>query len=289
MPTSPSRKPGIKPAATKPPATATGKRILRPLLWFAALVALAVVVIALPASMVRRFLPSAVAADDFSGSVWHGSAGSITLGGQNVGALEWHLSPWPLFALNLVADLHWVKMGFVADGTVTLNAHEVTLRNLQGGGPIEDLHDLGIAPGWHGAADFRFSEVQASFGGGALGGTAGRGAVTLHSAVGDVRLTDLASPAIAHGVDLGGYTLHVAEPRLAPGADAAAELSDAGGPLEVRATIHLAANGHSGTLSGTVKARADAPPPVRTQLDQLAELHAPDAQGRIPVDLEFTL
>jgi len=243
-----------------------------------------VVAIALPASMVGRFLPPDVAADDFSGSVWHGSAGSVRLRGRNVGALEWHVNPWSLFSLTLEASLHWVKVGFVADGTAEIPLHDVPLRDVQGSGPLEDLRDLGIAQDWHGAADFKFSELRASFAGGAAVGGA-----TLRRAVGDLNAAGLNSPAVADGADLGGYTLHFAATSITPGADITAQLSDTGGPLEVRATLDFSADGHTGTLTGSVRPRADAPPALRSQLDELAQLHAPDAQGRIPVDLEFTL
>jgi hypothetical protein len=42
-------------------------------------------------------------------------------------------------------------------------------------------------------------------------------------------------------------------------------------------------------LSGTVKERSDAPPALRSQLANLTQLHPRDDQGRIPVELEFTL
>jgi hypothetical protein len=88
---------------------------------------------------------------------------------------------------------------------------------------------------------------------------------------------------------LGGYTLLFAAASVTPGADVTAQLSDTGGPLELQATVNFSADGHTGTLMGSVRARPDAPAALRTQLGQLAQLHAADAQGRIPVDLEFTL
>ncbi len=50
---------------------------------------LAVVVAALPASLVARFLPPWIHAEDFSGSIWHGSAGKISVDSRDAGALEW--------------------------------------------------------------------------------------------------------------------------------------------------------------------------------------------------------
>ncbi len=82
--------------------------------------------------------------------------------------------------------------------------------------------------------------------------------------------------------------MHFDDPAIAPGADVAAVLTDTGGPLELDATIQLSAAQRRGTLSGTVRARADAPAQLISELDNLGQLHARDRQGRIPVDLEFT-
>jgi hypothetical protein len=281
MPTSRSPKQSAKP----PPAAPAGSRFVRPFILFVVLTVLTVIVIALPASVVKRFLPPAVGAEDFSGTLWHGSAGTITSSARNLGAIEWHVQPWALLRLTLSADLHWVKGGFVADGAAEVTRHDLTLNGVQGGGPIEDLGDVGIAQGWHGTAAFKFSQLKLAF----ANGAADSGAATLVSAVGDVTVSNLGSPQLADGADLGGYALHVANAAIIPGTDVSAQLSDTGGPLEVQATIHLSADGHTGMLSGTVKERSDASPALRSQIDNLAQMHARDAQGRIPVELEFTL
>lgn len=209
---------------------------------------------------------------------------------RNIGAVEWHLHPWPLLNLAVAADLHWVRVGFLADGTVDISSHGLTLRNVQGGGPIEDLRDLGVADGWRGTASFNFREFKVAFANAAAGPGAARNAsVTITSAVGDLNVSNLTSSHVADGADLGGYTLHVADAAITPGADATADLMDTGGPLEVHATVRLAADGHTGLVSGTVKARSDAPPALIRELDNLAQLHARDAQGNIPVELEFML
>jgi hypothetical protein len=280
MPISRSPKQGAK-----PPPAAPRPRFVRPFILIVVLAVLTVIVIALPASMVKRFLPPAIVAEDFSGSLWHGSAGSITVNARNAGAIEWRIHPWPLLRLTLSTDLHWVKVGFVADGTADLNRHGLTVRNVQGGGPIEDLGDLGVAAGWRGTASFKFNELKVAF----TDGPAGNGPVTLVSAVGDLNVSNLASPQVADGADLGGYVLHIADGAITPDADATAELKDTGGPLEATAVIHFSGKDRTGMLSGTVKERSDAPPALRSLLDNLTQMHARDAQGRIPVDLEFTL
>jgi hypothetical protein len=249
------------------------------------LATLTVGVIAMPASVLQRWLPPTVQAQDFSGSVWHGSAGRVIVNSRDAGAIEWHLHPWPLLTLRVSADLHWVKIGFVADGSVEVDRHGATVRNLVGGGPLESLNEFGLKAGWRGLSQFEFSEVRISF-------EASPGFTdvpSLRSAVGEFRVANLSSPQIAGGADLGGYALHVANGAITADAEATADLVDTGGPLRVKATIQFSAKTHTGLLSGTIEERPDASAALRRELENLTQLHARDTAGRIPVELEFTL
>jgi hypothetical protein len=58
--------------------------------------------------------------------------------------------------------------------------------------------------------------------------------------------------------------------------------------LSLDASITLTPKTRTGLLSGSVKEREDAPPALRRELDNVAQLRARDAQGRVPIDLEFT-
>src|ERR1700722_7423300 len=275
MPISRSPKRGISsPVETRRP------RLVLPGVLIVVLAVLAVAVIALPASLLTRFLPPFISAGDFSGSLWHGSAGRIAVNGRDAGAVEWRLHPRPLLRLTLSADVHWVKVGFVADGSADVNREGFALHNVEGDGPVEDLADMGVALGWHGLVSFKFPELKGVFAG---------GAATLVSAAGDLSVSKLACLQIAEGADLGGYVLHVVDGAVTPNADATAELTDTGGPLELHAIIRFAAKDHTGTLSGTVKERAGAAPALLAQVDNLTLLHPRDSQGRVPVELEFTL
>jgi hypothetical protein len=235
----------------------------------------AIVVIALPASLITRFLPPAVHAEDFSGSIWHGSAARITVDSRAVGALEWRLHPLSLLLLSVVADLHWVKGSTVVDGNVALGAHGFVAHNVHGGGPIEDVGDLGVAPGWHGNTTLDLREIKGTFN-------------AIASATGSIAVSALASASIAAGADLGSY-----QATLAPGAVNAGSLSatirDTGGPLECQAEIQYTAASHTGLLSGTLKERPEASQALRAELTNLSQLKSRDSSGRIPVDLEFSL
>jgi hypothetical protein len=274
MPTSPSRRRGAKAAAAAPARSVWPRFAL-----IGAVAVLAVVVIALPASIINRFLPPLVHGEDFSGTIWHGSAGRITTGGREAGAAEWRLHPLPLLRLHALADLHWVKGGFVLDGTVDADRASLAASDVEGGGPIADLGDLGLGAGWQGTAQVRLKQLEASW---SAAGPA------LESAIGEISVSDVSSPQVANGAALGGYLLKVANPALSADSDATATLADTGGPLSLDATIRLTAKTRTGLFSGTVKERSEAAPALRNQLQSLAQLHVRDAQGRIPVDLEFT-
>lgn len=274
MPVSRSAKPN---ANTRPPQRS---RLVAPLIVIVVLAAAVVVAAALPASLAMRALPPSIQADDFSGTLWHGSAGRLTIGGRDAGALEWHLHPASLLRLAVVADVHWVKGGFVGDGRIDASRGAIIATQVHGDGPLEDLQTVGFAAGWRGNTTFDLKEIKLAL---------KNGTAIPESAVGDVSVTDFAAPQIANGADLGDYRLHTANGAITPDADASAELTDTGGPLELRAVIHYSAKDHTGQLSGTIKERADVPPALRSELNSLTQLHARDAEGRIPVDIEFTL
>jgi hypothetical protein len=275
MPTSPSPRRGAKPSPAPPP-----RRLWPYLLVVFGVAVLAVAISALPASLVTHFLPVSVHAEDFSGSVWHGSAGRIAVAAHNAGALEWRLHPGALLQMKVAAELHWVKGAFLVDGNVEVDRGTLLASHLEGGGPIEDLRDLGLAPGWRGIAKIQVEQLKVGL---------SSDAPSLKAAVGTIGVSNLASAQVAGGADLGGYLLRFADPAITPDSEASAELTDTGGPLGVDATIHFDAKERRGTLSGTIKERDDAPAALRAQLDNLAQLRPRDAQGRLPVDLEFTL
>jgi hypothetical protein len=276
MPTSPSPRRAARRAA---PAVAPARSLWPRVALIGVLAVLAVVIAVLPASLANKFLPAAMRAEDFSGTLWHGSAGRITVAGREAGALEWHLHPLALFKFRLDADLHWVKGSFVVDGAAALSRSDFQASDLRGGGPIADLSTFGLAPGWRGLAEIRIRNIAADLAG---------PSPSLRSAVGEIDISDVSSPQVAGGSDIGSYALTFDDASLSANGEARAALVDKGGPLSLDASITLTPQSRTGMLSGTVKERADAPPALHKDLDNVAQLHARDAQGRIPIDLEFT-
>ncbi len=234
-----------------------------------------VATLALPASLVTRFLPPPVHAEDFSGSIWHGSAARIAIDSRPVGALEWRLHPLALLSMQVVADLHWVKGGTVIDGLVKLDAKGFEAHDVHGGGPVEDLRDLGVPPGWQGNTTLDLREIQGSF-------------ATITAATGTIDVSALASAAIAAGTDLGSYQVILGPDAVNPDS-ITAMIKDTGGPLEARGELHYTPASHSGLLTAKLKERAQAGPALRNELNNLTQMRPRDADGRVPIDLEFSL
>jgi hypothetical protein len=276
MPTSPSLRRGAKNA---PPPVAPARSLWPRIALIGVLGVLVVVIAVLPASLANKFLPPAVRAEDFSGTLWHGSAGRLSVAGRDAGAIEWHVHPLALFKLRLEADLHWVKGSFVVDGAAALSRSAFQASDLRGGGPLADLSAFGVAPGWHGLAEIRIRNIAADLAG---------PSPSLRAAVGEIDVADVSSPQLAGGSDIGSYALTFDDASLSANGEARAALVDKGGPLSLDASITLTPQSRTGMLSGTVKERAEAPPALRKELDNVAQLQSRDAQGRIPIDLEFT-
>jgi Type II secretion system (T2SS), protein N len=259
--------------STSPPARS---RSIWPIILIGALAVFGVIAAVLPASIAARFLPPTIHAEDFSGTLWHGSAGRITVNGRDAGAIEWWLHPAALFTLHVAANLHWVKASFVIDGAVNLGRASLEAHEVKGGGPLEDLRDFGVPADWRGNATIDFHELRTDF-------------AALQAAVGDIRVADLTASRIAGGANLGGFELRVPAGAVGAAGNLSADLQDTGGPLEVRATVHYTAQQQTGILTGTLKPRPGAPPALLDQLQSISQLRGHDAEGRIPVDLEFAL
>jgi hypothetical protein len=246
-----------------------------PLVLLGLLVVSAALVFALPASLAARFLPVQVHAEDFSGSLLHGAAAKISINGRNAGALEWQVHPLALLRLAIVADVHWVNVGFLIDGTAEIRPGRFAAHDINGGGQLEDLQTLGFADGWKGSVKLAFTTIKGTFG-------------KLEAAQGKIEVANISSVSVAAGSDLGSYELQLGPDSIAADGSLSATLNDTGGPVEAQAQIHFSPATRTGLLSGTLKERPDASPALRNQLSNLSQLRPRDASGRFPVELEFT-
>jgi hypothetical protein len=246
-----------------------------PLFFLGLVVFAAALVFALPASLIARFLPAQVHAEDFSGSLLHGAASKLLINGRDAGAVEWQIHPLSLLRLAVVADVHWVKVSFVLDGTAEIGPRGIAAHGIKGGGPIGNLQSLGVAAGWKGTANVMFTEIAASF-------------RQLESAEGRIAIAEVSSAEIAAGSDLGNYVLQLAPASISPDGSINATLSDEGGPVEAQAQVRFSPATRTGMLTGTIKERPEASPALLIQLSNLAQLRRRDSFGRLPLELEFS-
>jgi hypothetical protein len=140
---------------------------------------------------------------------------------------------------------------------------------------LEDLADLGIAPGVHGNAEIALREIASDYS-------------RITAIVGDVEVSDAASAQIGDGSPLGNYVLHFGEDAVAADGSVSGNLKDLGGPFHVQGALKISPAGRVGTISATIGEGADITPAMRSELNGLAQMRGRDRYGRIPVDLEFT-
>ncbi len=146
---------------------------------------------------------------------------------------------------------------------------------IHGGGPIEDLQDLGVARGWRGTVEISVDRLGTDY-------------ARIISAHGDIKVAGLSAAKIAAGADLGSYVLHLGDAAVDANGAVTAHISDAGGPLRVQGTITISPQLHTGMLSGTIQERAEMPETCARKSRTSRSCGAVTARGRIPVDLEFS-
>src|SRR3984957_13964805 len=87
--------------AAEPPARS---RSYWPLILVGLAAVLAVIITALPASIIAHFLPPNVQAEDFSVRLWRGSAGKVSVKARDAGSLKSFLLKKDLFGITVAAN-----------------------------------------------------------------------------------------------------------------------------------------------------------------------------------------
>ncbi len=241
----------------------------------AVIAALATLAFALPAAIVTHFLPANVAMTDLSGSLWHGSAGRLTVNNLDAGAVEWHLAPLALLGLTVAADVHWVKTAFVLDASVRISGGVIAAHDVHGEGPLQDVANFGLPAGVRGTATISMARLVAD-------------PTRVRAIVGDLGIAALSLQSVAGGADLGGYALKFGSDAVAADGTVTGRLSDTGGgPLQLEGTVTATPATRTGMISGTLQERGAMPTALAQELNGIAQLRGRDRDGRIPVDLEF--
>ena len=229
----------------------------------------------LPASLALRFLPKELQATGPSGTLWHGAIADLRSHGRAMGAVEWHVHPLSLLGGKLRASVRWVQQDIGVDADISASHDQFSARALRGGGSLKSLADLGIARGWNGKFALDLDRFA----------LAGR---KITEAAGTAHLDGLTSSEFP-GADFGGITLTLAPDAVQDDGTAVAQVSDAGGMLQLAGSLTLTPAQNLATFSGSIKERVPLPGALQQRINELAQMRGRDAQGRIPVEFEFAL
>lgn len=263
--------------ASRSPRTGTERRG-RSWIWLTLsglLAASGFVVFNLPASLALKFLPGDLQASGPGGTLWHGSISNLSSRGRNMGALEWQVHPWPLVTGRLSAAVHWVRQDISVTSGITASSSQFTANDVQGGGSLASLADLGLTRGWNGRLELDIRHFTLSAG-------------KVLAAAGEARLVGLNSAAFPDA-DFGNLVLTLGPQSVQDNGTVIAQVHNTHGALQLTGKLTLALGQHLATFSGTLKERSSLPPVLAQRIAELAQLRGRDQEGRIPLDIEFAI
>lgn len=216
----------------------------------------------LPARVLLDRIPN-LAATGVSGTLWSGSASSISVQGQPIGALDWTLQPLPLFLgrADLAAELKRADGTAVARCAARLSGR-VSCNHVIANLPIEALPLSALPRGWTGRVDANFSElvVEDNW------PVAARGTLLAN---------DVTQP---NGTVFGSYRVDfpAATSEPAPERTLVGAIQDSGGPLEIAGLARFQPD-RTYEINAKVAARPEASQSIARALEYLGPA---DPSGR---------
>jgi general secretion pathway protein N len=224
----------------------------------------------LPASLLGHFLPSGIAAEQLTGTLWNGGSEAVRVGNRNVGALRWKVHPLQLFRGRVALDAVLTQTEGRASAYVSLGlGGRIDVENLTAHWTIGAL-PFGVLPaGWSGDVEAALPMLRLDHG-------------ALQVIRGTIDARNLREPP-PNGVAVGSYRVTFDETTPQAG-KMVGQLRDTEGPMQVAGTITIGAD-RSYVIDGLVATRPSAPP---SMVNQLRYLGTPDVQGRRPFSLAGT-
>lgn len=267
----------------------------RPLALAAAAVAAFLIGLAvwLPAALALRALPAPYACADIGGTLWRGRCADLRYGDARLGSAVWTLRPLPLLTGRIDADLAWsavdsrvsaridARIGSAIAPGFAAGSGALALRDVRGSVDVATLRALPLWPpsivtAWPpGEGRLRLDLETIEFD--------RRG---LSRILGTVDADGLVSVGRERWV-LGDYRLAWRDGTSGERSRPVGELTDRGGPLELRATIRPVGTSPDGPpggawgLTGSVRARDASWRP------RLMAFGPADAEGRHTLSVEW--
>jgi hypothetical protein len=238
--------------------------------WLGVAAFLVAMLVVLPARWVGGLLPPAAQCRQWGGTIWRGRCNQLTVQvpGQRPITLEsasWRLHPLRLLRGRVAADVVLEDPRGEATGSLELARGGLLLRGLAARAQLDPQFPGGLPAGWRGRLEMQSVDLDWQ-------------ANSLQHLQGEFRFFELRDE---RGRDLGSYQA------IFPAATAPpfkGQLTDLGGPLELRAAVELSVE-RNWSLNGTVMVRGGEDGGFRRYLEALG---APDASGRYPLSATGT-
>lgn len=227
-----------------------------------------ILLVRLPASWVKGFIPPQIACAEIAGTAWNGTCTRLAYNGAPLGDLDWELHPLALFRGKVAAfvDLsrgeNFIRGDFEMGRGGSYVAHDLQAQMPLDPPPLPQL-DSGYAGNL--SVNLEYLKVEKNL---------------VAAIEGQVQATSLYSK--RDRLALGGYS--VTFPKAASGSEPVGQVMSLEGPVDFNGTIKLTRE-PGWVINGKVRTKPETPPAL-TQ--QLAYLGAADAQGFRQLSLEGT-
>ena len=227
-----------------------------------------ILLVRLPASWVKGFLPAGVTCSEIAGTAWNGSCGGLAYNGASLGNLNWQLHPLALFRgkvaayLDLARGQDFIRGDFEMGGGESYVAHD-----LQAQLPLDPPLLPQLDAGYSGNISVNLANLKVE-----------KNLVT--AIEGQVQATSLYSK--RDRLALGGYAASF--PAAPAGSEPVGQLSSLEGPVDFEGTLKLTRQ-PGWMIDGKIRTKPETP---QSLTQQLAYLGAPDAQGFRQLSLEGT-
>lgn len=254
--------------------------------WLVALGIFALIVFALvtmPAAVLSRFAAQAgLSAAAYGGSVWSGTAETVTWRGAPLGDLRWRLAPFALVRGQVAGHVTLTRPdgSIDTDFSTTFAGDDVQLQNATFELPLAalDALPLGMPKGWRGRASGTLAELHVR----------DRVPVAVNGAL---DLDGLVAPPPRNAA-VGSFHAVFPHPRPQPSlsvpedpANVTAQVTDKDGPFSVDAQLTVSPT-RNFALEGTLAPRSSVPPALQRSLQLLGPA---DAAGRRQFSVGGTL
>ncbi|MCL4791237.1 MAG: type II secretion system protein N [Gammaproteobacteria bacterium] len=218
-----------------------------------------------PARILSPLLTSSgVPASGLSGTIWSGSARTLTAGPLRLDQVSWQFEPWQLLRGELGVHVEaQLPDGFFSGHVSRSLSGRLVVRDIEAAAPLGALSPGMASMTGNSQLSVRMQQL-AWFDG------------WVETAIGTVQLSEvvLPIPVLAGRTPPGNYVLSFDSESLAAGAPLAGKVSDGGGPLEINGLLNLSPP-RNYELTATVKARENAP----AELVNILQSAGPRAAG----------